>query len=313
MKCVITGALGHIGSALIRKLPDLFDDLSIVMIDDLSTQRYASLFNLPTTASYEFIEGKVQSVDWSTILKGADVVIHLAATTDASGTAEKPEAMYANNFSGTQAVAQACLLFGVPLIFPSTTSLYGSQEATVDERCAELSSQSPYADCKIKEEMLLQEMFEHDGLKVAICRLGTIYGVSQGMRFHTAVNRFCWQAVVKQPLTIWETALDQKRPYLSLEDAVYAFAWIIKNNLFNGETYNIVTGNHTVRQVVSMIEGCNGACEISLVKHVIMNQLSYEVLSDKFKATGFSFSGSLEKGIGDTVQLIKNASKRDVI
>ncbi len=313
MKCVITGALGHIGSALIRKLPDLFDKPSIVMIDDLSTQRYASLFNLPTTASYEFIEGKVQSVDWSKILKDADVVIHLAAATDASGTADKPEAMYNNNFSGTQAVAQACLLFEVPLIFPSTTSLYGSREATVDEYCTELSSQSPYADCKIKEEILLRDMFERNGLKGVICRFGTIYGVSQGMRFHTAVNRFCWQAVVKQPLTIWETALNQKRPYLSLDDAVRALAWIIKNNLFEGETYNIVTGNHTVRHVVSAIEECNEKCEISLVKHTIMNTLSYEVLSDKFKTTGFSFSGSLEKGIGDTIRLIKNASKRDAL
>ncbi len=313
MKCVITGALGHIGSALIRKLPDLFDNPSIVMIDDLSTQRYASLFNLPTTASYEFIEGKVQSVDWTKILKDADVVIHLAATTDASGTANKPELVYDNNFSGTQAVAQACLLFGVPLIFPSTTSVYGSQEKVVDELCAELQPQSPYADCKIKEESLLRQMCQQEGLKVAICRLGTIYGISQGMRFHTAVNKFCWQAVVKQPLTIWETALDQKRPYLSLDDAVHALAWIVKNNLFTGEIYNIVTGNHTVRQVVSMIEESNGKCEISLVKHAIMNQLSYEVISDKFKTTGFTFSGSLKKGVEDTVCLIRNASKQSVL
>ena len=34
------------------------------------------------------------------------------------------------------------------------------------------------------------------------------------MRFHTAVNKSCWQAVMGQPLTVWETAYGQKRTYL---------------------------------------------------------------------------------------------------
>ena len=56
-------------------------------------------------------------------------------------------------------------------------------------------------------------------LKGIILRLGTIFGVSKGMRFHTAVNKFCYQAAFKKPLTIWKTAYDQKRPYLDLQDA----------------------------------------------------------------------------------------------
>ncbi len=69
MKILVTGALGHIGSALIRKLPDLFEDLSIVMVDDLSTQRYCSLFNLPEQVSYTFIESKIQQLDLELIRK----------------------------------------------------------------------------------------------------------------------------------------------------------------------------------------------------------------------------------------------------
>ncbi len=44
MKFVITGALGHIGSQLIRELPKMFPNAEIVMIDNLSTQRYCSFF-----------------------------------------------------------------------------------------------------------------------------------------------------------------------------------------------------------------------------------------------------------------------------
>ncbi len=46
MKLLVTGALGHIGSRFIRSLKP-GDWESIVLLDDLSTQRYGSLFNLP--------------------------------------------------------------------------------------------------------------------------------------------------------------------------------------------------------------------------------------------------------------------------
>ena len=34
-----------------------------------------------------------------------------------------------------------------------------------------------------------------------------------------AINKFVWQACMGLPLTVWKTALDQKRPYLDLKDA----------------------------------------------------------------------------------------------
>ena len=54
MKIAVTGALGHIGSRLIRELPAMFPEAQIVLIDDLSTQRYCSLFNLPGDRTVSF-------------------------------------------------------------------------------------------------------------------------------------------------------------------------------------------------------------------------------------------------------------------
>ena len=63
MKIVVTGGLGHIGSRLIRKLPLQFSDIEIVIVDNLLTQRYCSLFNLPEKGKYSFIEADVTTVN----------------------------------------------------------------------------------------------------------------------------------------------------------------------------------------------------------------------------------------------------------
>ena len=87
MKIVVTGALGHIGSRLIRGLPADFPGAEIVMIDNLATQRYASLFDLPAQGCYRFVEADVLDADLPPICAGADAVVHLAAITDATWSA----------------------------------------------------------------------------------------------------------------------------------------------------------------------------------------------------------------------------------
>lgn len=308
MKIVVTGALGHIGSALIRVLPEQFPNSHIVLIDNLMTQRYCSLFNLPNNAVYEFIDGSLENLDLNTILDQVDYVIHLAAITDAAGSFGKAELVEKNNLSSTKLVAEACAKAGAKLITLSSTSVYGTSATLVDENCSasELKPQSPYAITKLKEEQFVQSLVQTSKLNASILRFGTIYGISPGMRFHTAVNKFCWQASFNQPITVWRTAYDQLRPYLDLQDACRALIHIIKTDLFDGEIYNVLTKNITVREVVDCIKEFKYDLTIHFVDNQIMNQLSYEVASKKFKNTGFVFNGDIRKGIGETMALLGN-------
>jgi UDP-glucose 4-epimerase len=307
MKIVVTGALGHIGSRLIRVLPDSFPEADIVMVDDLSTQRYCSLFNLPVKGKYRFMEADVMNTDLDAIFKGAGVVVHLAAITNAAGSFEIADQVEKVNFKGTELVARACLRTGAALMFFSSTSVYGTQAEVVDEACSldELQPQSPYADSKLRSEEMLKSMGREEGLRFISCRFGTIFGVSPGMRFHTAVNKFAWQACLGIPLTVWATALDQKRPYLDLEDGVRAINFIIERDLFDGQIYNVLTTNATVRQIVDIIREFVPDTEVSLVDARIMNQLSYTVSSEKFARMGFQAEGDLRRQLGDTVALLR--------
>lgn len=303
MKIAITGALGHIGSHLIRTLPPRLG-ARLVLIDDLSAQRYASLYDLPI-GGHRFHEADVTRADLGPLFAGVDVVIHLAAITDATRSFERRAEVDRINRGGTERVARAAADAGARLIFPSSTSVYGTQNDVVDEDCGpdELKPQSPYAESKLDEERLLTGLAA-DGLRHVTLRLGTIFGPSPGMRFHTAVNKFCWQATLGTPLTVWRTALDQKRPYLDLRDAADAMAHVIERGLFDGRTYNVLTGNHTVRQVVDAIRGQIEDVQVELVDARIMNQLSYDVSDQRIRATGFTPRGALVEGVGATLKML---------
>ena len=309
MKIVVTGALGHIGSALIRELPAMFPEAEIVMLDNLLTQRYCSLFNLPAHGRYRFLEDDVLTADLPSIFAGASAVIHLAAITDAANSFEIKETVEQVNLNGTERVAQACLDSNCALIFPSTTSVYGSQAEEVDEDCpmSDLKPQSPYAEAKLRSEQLLTSLGKEKGLRFITCRFGTIFGTSIGMRFHTAVNKFCWQAVMGQPLTVWKTALHQHRPYLDLGDAVEAIKFIIQKKLYDGKVYNVLSTNTSVSSIVDIISAHVPDISIEYVDTKIMNQLSYHVSNKRFSDLGFESKGNLEQGIGMTIDWLRKA------
>jgi len=311
VRIAITGALGHIGSRLIREIPATFREVEIIVLDNLSTQRYCSLFDLPSSGRYRFLEADILTADLASVFSGVDVVVHLAAITNAPASFEIKDQVERVNFVGTQRVAQACVEAGCALIFPSTTSVYGTQAEVVDEDSptTNLRPQSPYAELKLKTEQYLQTLGKTEGLRFVTCRFGTIFGTSIGMRFHTAVNKFCWQAVMGQPITVWRTALDQKRPYLDLGDAVEALKFIIQRDLFDRRVYNILTTNATVRNIVDIISAHVPDISIQYVDTQIMNQLSYNVANDRFTNLGFEFKGSLEEGIGDTIRLLKGVRR----
>src|SRR3990172_6195076 len=110
-KILITVALGHIGSKLIHSIKSgQFDEVRL--IDNLLTQRYASLFNLPKGVPYTFIEDDVCTANFATLFEGIDVVIHLAAISNAAGSFENQAQVEQVNFEGTKCVAEACVKSG---------------------------------------------------------------------------------------------------------------------------------------------------------------------------------------------------------
>jgi nucleoside-diphosphate-sugar epimerase len=306
MKITVTGGLGHIGSALIRSNLAPIGVEEIVVIDSLSTQRFSSLFDLGQNPKITFIDKSVEQLNSKDleVIKGSKALIHLAAMTDASGSVDKKDELFKNNLGSTEVVIKLCIAEGIKLVFPSSTSVYGSQLSLVDENSLDLNPQSPYADCKLMEEALIREAVT-SGLAGVILRFGTIHGVSPGMRFHTAVNKFCFDYTLDKPLSVWRTAINQYRPYLALSDAIKAIQHVITNEIYDGQIYNVLTGNLSLQKIISTIEEIGGRpARIEYVDSPIMNQFSYEVSKLKFEETGFEYQGSLNDDISNTLKIL---------
>jgi UDP-glucose 4-epimerase len=59
-----------------------------------------------------------------------------------------------------------------------------------------------------------------------------------------------------------------------------------------------------VTHVVEILSAIIPDVQVSYVDSPLMNRLSYCVDNSRFSQLGFEFSGSLERGIGDTVAML---------
>ena len=306
MKVLITGALGHIGSALVSSLAESVS--SLILVDNLSTQRFPSCFNIQIRHQFYSLDisDEANNPLLAKLVQRVDTVIHLAARTDAAGSVNDPVEVERNNFLSTRNIALICKEENIPLVHISSTSVYGTQSKLVDENCAiqDLQPQSPYARSKLKEEQLLTDLGK-EGLRYKILRFGTIFGFSIGMRFHTAVNKFVWQAAHGEEITIWKTALHQVRPYLYLSDAVTFLQILIENARYTNNITNVVTANLTVNEIIDQLKKYYPNLRLKFVDSPIMNQLSYDVCNKKSLDLGMVYKGNIHSGIKEIVLAFK--------
>tara|TARA_Y200000002_G_scaffold351992_1_gene330398 strand:+ start:762 stop:1688 length:927 start_codon:yes stop_codon:yes gene_type:complete len=306
MNLLITGCCGHIGSYITENIHKIKKIKKTIIVDNLESNRFYSLFNMSKKKNIKFLIRDISKKDSLKGIKDIDYVIHCASMTNAERSFSKKNEMYRNNINCLKTIISFCKKNKSKLIHLSSTSVYGKQTELVDETCEKkyLKPQSPYADIKLIEENMLKKM--GSALKYNTFRFGTIAGVSKGIRFHTAVNKFCFNAAINQNINVYKTAMHQYRPYLSLRDAFKVFKFSIEKNFFNNDIYNALSGNYTVNQILNKIKMNKKNIKVKLVKTLIMNQLSYKVSTQKINKAGLILKSKIDKDIKDTLNLLKN-------
>tara|TARA_R100000008_G_scaffold80039_1_gene62170 strand:- start:311 stop:712 length:402 start_codon:yes stop_codon:yes gene_type:complete len=128
------------------------------------------------------------------------------------------------------------------------------------------------------------------------------------MRFHTAVNKFCYQAALGQPLTVWKDNYDKVRPYLGINDACCAIDHFLRKrgaheDRHRNKIYNVLTENVKTRHIVDFLDKMVGV-EIEMVDTPLLNQYSYTVSNQRLKAGGFYPKDSMLDEIFKTLKLL---------
>jgi nucleoside-diphosphate-sugar epimerase len=214
----------------------------VLIVDSIRNNFLTPLMSRKKSPNTKLIINSIENLSNTEInkFKHFDCIVHLAAETDVSKTSGLLADFLSLNLTPTRKIIEIARLHGIPIIFPSSTSVYDRSGFELTESSFIQQPYTPYAQCKLLEEKELNAFFNSGGTG-AILRLGTIHGFSAGMKFHTAVNKMVLQAASKKTITVWRTALNQLRPYLSLIDLNNAISLILESRKFTGDTYNLAT------------------------------------------------------------------------
>ena len=305
MVTLVTGGCGYIGSRLIRDLASnkKYAGSTIRIIDNMLRERYVAIMDLPQQCNFEFLEGDIRKEDdLKKAFRDVHTIIDLAGITNAPQSFERKDLTFDVNVGGGKKVVEHAIRAGVEkLVYSSTASVYGPTPSKVDENW-ECKPISPYGESKLQGEKACLEAASQSGLDSTVLRLGTVFGYSIGMRFDTVVDRFAYLASIGMPLTVWESARNEKRPYLHISDAVDSLILSLGSPGMKGQVYNVIGENASIDRITSVINREVPDTRVIVTPTPNLNQVSYELDGSKIEKKGFKPKYSLEEGVKEIVE-----------
>lgn len=250
-RILVTGGMGFIGSALVRRLLAAHADVEVLNLDLLTYAAHpANLAELAGEPRYRFVRGDVRDARLvRALVQGCWGVVHLAAETHVDRSLLDGSTFITANVLGTYVVLAAARDAGVQrVLVQSTDEVYGPtpEGVEVDEQ-APLAPRSPYSASKLGAEMQARAFYCSFGLPVVIARpMNTI-----GPRQHPekAVPLFTINAILGEPIPLYGDGL-QERDRLYVEDHAAALDVLLHHGQ-PGEVYNVGAGNYALNRWVA--------------------------------------------------------------
>jgi nucleoside-diphosphate-sugar epimerase len=176
-RVVVTGGAGFIGSHLVDRL--LTDDCAdVVVIDNLTRGRLANLARWQLDPRLDVVQGDVRDADTVDLLvRGADVVYHLAAQSTVMGAVRDMSYTFSTNVVGTFNVLTAAARARVRrVVFASSREVYGEPISLPVDEDSPLLAINSYGASKAAGEAYCRAFRRELGLPVAVLRLANVYG-----------------------------------------------------------------------------------------------------------------------------------------
>ena len=247
-KTLVTGGAGFVGSTLVRALLD--KEYTVTVLDNLST---GFRDNLPLSNRLTLITGDVRDFEMvSTIVRGHQYVMHLAAQAFIPFSYEAPIQVADVNAIGSINVFKACLNHEVErLVHVSSSEVYGSARYTPMDEAHPLSPCSTYSVAKAAADMWAQTFSWEHHLPVVILRPFNTFGPRETLPyFIPEMIRQC----VKEP-TIQVGNLETRRDFTYVDDCVNAMIAALQADDVAGEIINVGTSRtHEMAKILDLIK-----------------------------------------------------------
>lgn len=182
-----------------------------------------------------------------------DVVLHCAAHPGGCSLAE-PSADVRVNALGAMHVFEWCARRHIPLVYLSSSAVYGEQPAVPIAESAPLRPGTVYAVCKVACENFLRLLEAEYGLQWTVLRLFATYGAGHRPSTTQGIVNVMLTQLLAGNQVIVRGALDRVRDLVYVDDAAAAIAACLFDTRTRGRVLNIGTGRATpVAEVITTL------------------------------------------------------------
>jgi NAD dependent epimerase/dehydratase len=311
-KVLVTGAEGFIGSHLTERLVELGAEVTaLVQYNSFNNWGWIDSFDKNVLDSIKVETGDIRELDgMNRIVKGNEVVFHLAALIAIPYSYLSPMAYVRTNVEGTTNVLEACRNHGVEKIMHTSTSeTYGTAlYVPIDEKHP-MQGQSPYSASKIGADMIAESFYRSFNMPIATVRPFNTYGPRQSAR---AVIPTIISQILAGKKEIKLGSLTPTRDFNYVKDTAEAFIKIAESDntigqvINAGSNYEISIGD-TVKKIINILgEDIKITCDENRLRpeKSEVNRLWADNTKIK-QLTDWAPKYTIDEGLAETVEWIK--------
>ena len=251
-KALVTGAAGFIGSHLSERL--VSDGWTVTGIDSFTDyydpqRKRNNISGLADSKEFTLVEEDLNSCRLADHLDGVSCVFHLAAQAGVRRSWGAEFSHYIDsNILATQKLLEAMKDTGIPIVYSSSSSVYGDTRDLPMREEHVTSPVSPYGATKLSAEHLCELYRVNFGVRYAALRYFTVYGPRQ--RPDMAFSRFTVAALGGGEIEVYGDG-KQTRDFTFVLDAVEANV-LASRYEGDGDIFNIGGGSRS--SVLDVIE-----------------------------------------------------------
>lgn len=262
-RCLVTGGAGFIGSHLTEQL--LKDGHSVTVLDDLSTGQRDNLQGVESHPQFKLRIGSITDpVLLNDVVRGIDVIYHLAAAVGVKLVADDPVRTIETNIYPTEVLLRLAVQGGQKFFLASTSEVYGKnfKEQWTEEDDLQFGATTrprwAYGCSKAIDEFLALAYYRKYGLNVAIGRFFNVVGPRQVGHYGMVIPRFVDQALAGGPVVVYDDG-GQVRCFGHVREIVDVVTRLMDTPAAFGQVFNIgsdqpVSIKELAEQVIARID-----------------------------------------------------------